>query len=155
MKMGHVRKADLSRFRRGSDPRTVNTQTGWTVPAHHGKQQIRLVKPAQILKAASPSPLHRDELSRWSFYRRNQDSQARTPPAPPSVEGPIMPGSSIVLRCSQNHRDGFKKGRETWDGGPQPEFSPRLILTSNPPINSGVGAEREGNFSGGKMPRSP
>lgn len=44
-----------------------------------------------------------------------------------------MPGSSIVLRCSQNHRDGFKKGRETWDGGPQPEFSHRLILTSNPP----------------------
>lgn len=37
----------------------------------------------------------------------------------------------IVPRYSQEDRDGWKKGRETWDGEWQPEFSHRLILTSN------------------------
>ena len=32
MKMGHIIKADLTRFIQGSDPRTVNTQIIWTVP---------------------------------------------------------------------------------------------------------------------------
>lgn len=83
MKMGHVIKADLSRFKLGSDPRTVNTQIVWTVPTHHSKPQIRLVKPAEILNVASTSSLFRDVLSHWSFYRLNQDSQARNPPPPP------------------------------------------------------------------------
>lgn len=32
MKMGHIIKADLTRFIHSSDPRTVNTQIIWTVP---------------------------------------------------------------------------------------------------------------------------